>query len=64
MDIHSAGQIPNWDQEMIRKGAANTPAKFLVNFTQVGKYKISLTTVSGQRRPIIEVVLQKSICMI
>jgi hypothetical protein len=43
MDIHYAGQIPNWHQEMIRKGAANTPARFLVNFTQAAKYKISLS---------------------
>jgi len=42
MDIHSTGQIPNWNQEMIRKGNALTPAKFLVNFTQEGRYKISL----------------------
>jgi len=43
MDIHSTGQIPNWNQRMIRSGAALTPAKILVNFTQEGKYKISLS---------------------
>lgn len=43
MDIHSTGQIPSWHQEMIRKGNPNTPAKFLVNFTQAGRYKISLS---------------------
>ncbi|WP_430931225.1 arylsulfatase [Saccharicrinis sp. 156] len=43
MDIHSTGQFPNWNQEMIRKGAALQPANFLVNFTQEGHYKISLS---------------------
>jgi len=43
MDIHSTGQFPNWNQEMIRKGTALTPANFLVNFTQDGAYKISLS---------------------
>ncbi len=42
MDIHSKGQLPNWNQEMIRKGNALIPANFLVNFTQQGRYKISL----------------------
>jgi arylsulfatase A-like enzyme len=43
MDIHSDGQFPNWNQEMIRKGTALTPAKFLVNFTREGRYRISLS---------------------
>ncbi len=42
MDIHSSGQFPNWNQEMIREGTPLTPAKFMVNFTKAGKYKISL----------------------
>jgi hypothetical protein len=43
MDIHSTGQFPNWNQEMIRKGTALNPANFLVNFTKEGAYKISLS---------------------
>jgi arylsulfatase A-like enzyme len=43
MDIHSKGQFPNWNQEMIRKGTALIPASFLVNFTQKGSYKISIS---------------------
>jgi len=42
MDIHSTGQIPNWHQQMIRKGTPLTPAKLMVNFTKEGKYRISL----------------------
>jgi len=42
MDIHSTGQIPNWNQKMIRTGKPLTPAKVMVNFTKAGKYKISL----------------------
>ena len=43
MDIHSTGQIPNWNQRMIRRGSALKPAKILVNFTQSGTYKIRLS---------------------
>jgi arylsulfatase A-like enzyme len=42
MDIHSTGQIPNWNQRMIRVGDALTPAKIMVNFVEEGNYKISL----------------------
>ncbi len=42
MDIHSTGQVPNWNQKMIRRGTPLTPAKFMVNFTKGGKYIISL----------------------
>jgi arylsulfatase A-like enzyme len=42
MNIHSTGQIPNWNQKMIRRGSALKPAKILVNFTQSGTYKIRL----------------------
>jgi len=42
MDIQSKEQFPNWNQKMIRNGNLLIPAKFSVNFTQSGKYKIEL----------------------
>lgn len=42
MDIHSTKQLPNWNQEMIRKGSPLAPAKFAVNFVKSGRYRVSL----------------------